>query len=259
MPTVHSHGASVYYEIYGDGPAVVFAHGADGNTLSWFQQIPHFARSYRVILFDVRGWGRSYCPPERADLRYASDDLLAILDAERVQRAALVGMSIGGWASMRAAVDQPERVACLVLIGSAGGIVTPELFSAFSKLLEQGAAGEQWMDRFLAPDFREREPVLAFLHDQIQGLNPPFDPTLVQGAIDAQVHPEELTGYDVPTLLIYGALDALQGTELLLEVASMIPGLETAELGGTGPSPHFEAAEAFNPLAEEFIALHHRK
>ncbi len=259
MPTVQSHGTRIYYETYGDGPAVVFAHGTDGNALSWFQQVPHFARSHKVILFDVRGWGRSHCHPEQADARYASSDLLAILDVEGVQRAALVGMSIGGWASLRVAVEQPERVACLVLIGSTGGLVTPKLFAAFSKLLEQGAEGEQWRDRFVAPDFRKREPVLAFLHDQIQGLNPPFDPTQVQQGIDAQIRPEELTGYDTPTLLVYGALDAFQGRELLLEAASPIPGLETVELEGTGASPHFEAAEAFNRIVEEFIALHHRK
>ena len=63
----------------------------------------------------------------------------------------------------------------------------------------------------------------------------------------------------VANVNVDGALDAVQGTELLLEAASVIPGLETVKLEGTGASPHFEAAAAFNQLAEEFIALHHRK
>ncbi len=82
MPSVQSHGTRVYYEVHGQGPALVFAHGSAGNTLSWFQQVRHFQQAYKVIVFDLRGWGRSRCAPEQANPRYAADDLLAILDVE---------------------------------------------------------------------------------------------------------------------------------------------------------------------------------
>ena len=101
MPIVQSHGTGVYYEVHGEGPALVFAHGSAGNTLSWFQQVPHFQQSYKVIVFDLRGWGRSRCAPEQMSPRYAADDLLAILDVEGVERAGLIGMSAGGWACLR--------------------------------------------------------------------------------------------------------------------------------------------------------------
>jgi pimeloyl-ACP methyl ester carboxylesterase len=58
MPYVERAQAKLYYETYGDGPALVLAHGAGGNTLVWWQQVPHFARAHRVVAFDHRGLAR---------------------------------------------------------------------------------------------------------------------------------------------------------------------------------------------------------
>ena len=258
MPIVQSHGTGVYYEVHGEGPALVFAHGGAGNTLSWFQQVPHFERSHKVIAFDLRGWGRSVCPPEQTSPLYAADDLLAILDVEGVEQAGLIGMSAGGWACLRTAVDHPERVACLLLIGSTGGIITSGMMADFSKRLSETAHQGHWPQQVLAPEFRKREPVLAFLHDRIEALNPPFDPIVIQGGLEVQVRPEELTGYQVPTLLVHGEFDPGQSPALRRELASIIPGLKTLEVKGSGPSPYFEAGEAFNRIVDEFVALHHR-
>ena len=63
MPSIATPDASIHYEVYGEGPPLVFAHGAGGNRISWWQQVPHFARRYRVIVLDHRGFGRSRCEP----------------------------------------------------------------------------------------------------------------------------------------------------------------------------------------------------
>ena len=67
MPRVEVPGATLYYEAEGEGPAVVFAHGAGGNRMSWWQQAPEFARDHRVIRFDHRSFGRSRCEPGAFD------------------------------------------------------------------------------------------------------------------------------------------------------------------------------------------------
>lgn len=59
MATVNSGGAAIYYEVHGDGPAVVFAHGRSGNATSWWQQVAWFSRRFQVFVFDHRGFGRS--------------------------------------------------------------------------------------------------------------------------------------------------------------------------------------------------------
>ena len=79
MPRVESAGASLYYETHGSGPAVVLAHGAGGNAMVWWQQVPHFARRHTVVVFDHRGFFRSRCAPEALDPGLFASDLAAIL------------------------------------------------------------------------------------------------------------------------------------------------------------------------------------
>ena len=86
MPTVETNGASIYYEVHGDGPTVVFAHGRGGNAASWWQQVPYFAEYYKVIVFDHRTFGRSTCPEEKFDRSLFDSDLIAILDQEMINQ-----------------------------------------------------------------------------------------------------------------------------------------------------------------------------
>ncbi|MEC8776437.1 MAG: alpha/beta fold hydrolase, partial [Pseudomonadota bacterium] len=75
MPTVETNGARIYYEVHGEGPVVVLAHGRGGNAASWWQQVPHFAQNYTVVVFDHRIFGRSACPPEAFDRSLFDSDL----------------------------------------------------------------------------------------------------------------------------------------------------------------------------------------
>ena len=107
MPFVKSRGAEIYYEVHGEGPVLVFAHGMGGNHLSWWQQVPEFVgRGYRVVTFDHRGFGRSTCPPEsfhprRGDRRLPGSRPLDLLrgrrplqpDRRRLPRQALFGIA----------------------------------------------------------------------------------------------------------------------------------------------------------------------
>ena len=124
MPFVNTDNAKVYYETHGEGPPVVLAHGAGGNTLVWWQQIAHFARRHKVVAFDHRGWGRSQCAPEHKHARYFADDMRAVMDDAGVERAAVICQSMGGWTGMQFTLANPERVSCLVLSGTPGGVQT---------------------------------------------------------------------------------------------------------------------------------------
>ena len=257
MPSVPGHRPSIYYEVHGEGPVVVFGHGAGGNSLSWFQQRAEFSRSYKVIVFDHRGWGRSSCEPAYIHAAYFAQDLCRILDVEGVGRAAVVGHSLGSWTGLRAALEYPERVSCLVLSGDPGGVLTPRLLQSIREFGSLLARGESWWQRLVASGFQEREPTLALLHDQIQGLNPPLDPAKLEQTLDLQVRAEELTGYEVPTLFLIGGLDSLLPPEIMKEAAAIVPALKTYSFENAGNSPHFETPEEFNRVVGEFIAQHH--
>ena len=96
-----------------------------GNRLSWWQQVPSFGDTYRVLVLDHRSFGRSRCDAGHFRTAHFPTDLLAILDAEAIGRAALVCQSMGGWTGLPIAVKHPERVSCLVLCDTPGGPCHP--------------------------------------------------------------------------------------------------------------------------------------
>jgi pimeloyl-ACP methyl ester carboxylesterase len=258
MPRVRHEEATLYYERSGAGPAVAFAHGAGGNTLSWWQQVPHFARSRTVISFDHRGFGRSACAPEHFHPRHFAGDLLAILDDAGVERAALVCQSMGGWTGLRTALSRPERVSCLVLASTPGGLVTSEVQAAATRAGAGAARDGIRGNAALAPDFPLRRPDLAHLYDQISGLNAGFEPRLLARLFDAEgrVAPEALRGWRTPTLFLIGERDQLFPPGALRQAAALLPGAEVRELPGVGHSTYFEAPDRFNAIVGEFLSAH---
>src|SRR5208282_3636413 len=117
---------SLYYERVGGGAPIVFLHGLGGNHLSWWQQVPYFMRSFECVTVDQRGFGLSPDPDGLFNRAHASD-LGALLDHLKINKAVLVGQSMGGWTIVGYALEHPERVAAMVMADTPGGIFTPEM------------------------------------------------------------------------------------------------------------------------------------
>lgn len=251
---------SIYYEVSGptDGPVVVFAHGAGGNRLSWWQQVPHFAQRHRVITFDHRTFGRSRCLPGGFSTTHFAGDLRAILDAEEVSQAALVCQSMGGWTGLPLTLQSPERVSCLVLCDTPGGLYTEQIGRALA------ATGERIRDAgidantALAPDFPARRPEMAHLYAQISGLNTEVEPTALSTlyAEEARIAPEALASFRTPTLVLAGEYDLLFPAAMMAHVASLIPGATLLDFPGCGHSTYFEDPETFNTRVGAFVVSH---
>ena len=86
MPFAEVNGIRLYYESTGEGPAIVLAHGAGGNHMSWWQQAPFFRDSYRVVTFDHRAFGQSRDVAEGGGRGQFAADVLALLDLLSVER-----------------------------------------------------------------------------------------------------------------------------------------------------------------------------
>ena len=121
MPTVTRDGIALHYEVAGAGPAIVLTHSflCDGSLFG--EQLTALARSHRVINVDLRGHGRSGPSDSPFTIYDLVADVLAVLDAERVDSAVWMGVSIGGFLSLRAALTHPGRVRALVLLDSDAG------------------------------------------------------------------------------------------------------------------------------------------
>ena len=259
MSMVKTDNAEIYYESHGEGPAIVLAHCAGGNTLVWWQQMAHFAPAHRVIAFDHRGWGRSHCEPGYRSASYFAEDMRAVIDEAGVERAAVVCQSMGGWTGMRFTLANPERVSCLVLSCSPAGVQTPAAIMAMETPPPSQAGNTPtpipWNEphMVLAADAFNRIPDRAFLFRQLSSLNPPFSDV---GLGELRVAQEDLVGFSIPTLVIAGTRDRIFSLDVLAEVSQVIPQAQFHIIPDAGHSPYFETPEEFNKVVGDFIAGH---
>ena len=119
MPFARNGALALYYEVTGQGTPVVFVHEFSGDHRSWEPQVRYFSRRYRCVTYDARGYPPSGVPPDPA--AYSQDlavaDLLAILDHLEIDRAHIVGLSMGGFTTLHFGLRHPERARSLAIAG----------------------------------------------------------------------------------------------------------------------------------------------
>jgi pimeloyl-ACP methyl ester carboxylesterase len=118
MATVAVNNIGMYYVEEGRGPALLLLHGIGGSHEMWLPVIRELSQSYRVIAADHRGHGGSDRPRGQYTIRTFADDWLGLMDALKVDRAHVLGLSMGGAIAMRLGVDAPERIRSLILVGT---------------------------------------------------------------------------------------------------------------------------------------------
>jgi len=114
---------NLHYEEAGSGTPIVFVHEFGGNYRSWEPQMRYFSRRYRAIAFAARGYPPSDVPPDTeaySQLR-AAQDIAAVMDAVGIDRAHIVGLSMGGFATLHFGLESPERALSLVVAGAGYG------------------------------------------------------------------------------------------------------------------------------------------
>ncbi len=253
MPIEHLNGIDLCYESHGEGPAVVFLHGAGGNHISWWQQIPTFRERYRCITIDHRGFGASTDPEREGAARFV-DDLEALLDRLDVDRAALVAQSMGGLTALGLSARRPQRVSALVMCDTWGFFDWPELRERAAELRDEERAQASLAQRALGSRFQEREPARTFLYQQLFDLNPQREP--LAGGLASELTRDEVAAIEVPSLFIVGADDELTPPEIIHRVHELIPGSEYVEFEGCGHSVYWESPGEFNETVAAFLAKH---
>ena len=263
--TVRTNGQELFYEVHGDGPALVLLMGIGYDSSLWtLQQVPVLCSRFRVIILDNRDAGRS----SRADHPYTiadmADDVAGLLDALGIPRTHLLGLSMGSMIGMAFALRHADRLDRLVLAGPgaapARSAVDPISIWNWVKANDPSGevfGGQQLTWLFSSAFLRNK----AAVQDTIALLasNPnPVDPE----AYDRQARAylqfdalDRLGGIKAPTLVIVGEQDLLTPPWIANEVASGIPGAQFKIVTGDGSSHlvPLERPDEFNQLVMDFL------
>jgi len=245
----------LWYDESGSGPPLVLLHQGVVDSRIWEPVVPILAERHRVIRYDQRGFGRSPMPEGPYSV---ADDLVSVLDATAVDRAALVGASRGGGIALTAAVEQPDRVAALVLLGS--GLPghrlevdwTPEQIARW----EAADAADDWetmaeldMEAW-APMGADDELRTMFVENAV-GSNSEHSTT------DEPVA-ERVGSITAPTLVITGSRDIPAINEIGGLLAGTIPEARHAVIEEADHMIPWRAPEELSHLLLDFLAQNFR-
>ena len=274
MPTAQSNGIDVYYEEQGSGDPLLLIMGLAGDSIAWMFQRDAFAEKYRTIVFDNRGVGRTSKPAGPYNIAQMADDAAGVLDALDVNRAHVVGVSMGGMIAQELALRHPERVHGLVL-GCTYAKPDPGVISTFEESLaffggSKGPNGEIQVDlsnldpmafigRLLPLTFTPQ-----FIMSELPKLMQVFSGVMIHGfdlsAIMAQVAAtqahdtlERLGEIKAPTLVLTGDSDMLIPPANSDVIADRIPGARLQKIAGGSHGFNFETPDAFNAAVLEFL------
>lgn len=261
-------GAQVYYEVAGTGKAVVFSHAGIADARMWDDQFAAFAARYRVIRFDHRGMGRSSMPPGPYSL---SEDIYALLRFLGVERAALIGCSMGGAAALDCTLAHPEAVAALALVdaGMSGQQYTEEdeaeahaFFDPVEAAIERGdfdAANEMEVHLWVDGPRRRPDQVNPAVRAKVSQMNrATFD--RVKESKQGQSQPMEppaagrLGEVRCPTLVMVGDEDLPEVFKTADMLVAGIPGVRKATIHDAAHLPSMEKPQEFNRLVLDFLA-----
>lgn len=264
MPsTAAADGTRIHYELAGrrDGEPLLLIQGLGVDNRGWAAQRYALGRRFRLVLVDNRGSGGSEKPAGPAyDLEVMADDAVAVLDAEGIDRAHVVGASMGGVISQILAIRHPSRVRSLVLACTAchHHDWRVELLEGWADLAEErgmralaGTALRWLVGPRLHVRFRLPFGVLAPVVLNLPAHAFAAQARAIVGTSDALR--AELTTIAVPTLVIVGSQDVLTPVADSEEIAELVPGAELVVLTGAPHGLMFEAAAPFNAAVVEFL------
>lgn len=263
MPyAVASDGIRLHYQDIGrhGAPVVLLIQGLGADKNGWIAQRPALMLRYRVIAFDNRGAGRSDKPFGPYTLEQMADDAVAVLDACDVDRAHVVGASMGGAITQLVYLRHPQRVRSMVLACSACRNVPwrEELLQSWADLATSKGMGVmahhagRWV---IGPrSFRRLWPAVGWLGPLAMGRVPHAFAAQVKAIIsvnDGQA--DNLRDVKVPTLIMVGNQDILTPRADSEEMNELIPGSELVVISGAAHGFMIEHASTFNRVLKEFL------
>ncbi len=254
-------GTKLYFEQIGKGHPVILLHGFTLDTRMWDDQFEIFGEKYKVLRYDLRGFGKSELP---TDEKYNhSDDLKGLMDYLDLAKAYLVGLSGGGRKAINFTLDYPEYVDALVTVDATlqGYQWSPEYNTKLDSIIKFGwkaghdATLERWLNfEIFIPAMRNSELAIRLreiisdysgYYWSSEAVN--WDSTTAPPAI------ERLNDIKVPTLAIVGSLDSPDFDIIASMIAEQVPDAKKVVIQGAGHMPNMEKPGEFNQIVLDFL------
>jgi 3-oxoadipate enol-lactonase len=259
---LHAQGAPLYYEVAGQGYPLLLIHAGIADSSMWDEQSHVFAARYRVIRYDLRGYGKSEFP---AGLFANHEDAAALLKFLNVKRAHVIGISFGSKIALDFTLVHPEMVASLVMVAPAAGGHNPSadvirFNEEEEELLERGdldGATElnlrMWVDGPKRTPEQVNPSVRRRVHDMQYHA---FTVPIPEAAEELELQPPAITRLEevsVPTLIIVGDYDIPDKLALAQKLADELPGAQQVVIPGVAHMVTMEKPEEFNRVVLDFL------
>lgn len=239
----------------GAGPPIVFVHGFTTTSNFWWHQIPELAKQYRTVRFDLRGHGDSAKPQGVAyTIDGFSQDLSDVMDSLGIDSATIFGLSMGGAVVLRFALDHPERVKALGLVGTTAFGLGPmvQAGNVIARTREIGI--EAASEEIIAHSFdTETDKVIVDWAKREVIKTPQYVAEEAIRSLDAFDVRSELDRLRVPTLVVVGENDAITPVAASRFLHSAIAGSEMHIVPKAAHFPMLERPHTFNQIALQFL------
>ena len=265
MPQVEVNGIRINYEIHGSGEPVVLIGGLGADTFLWFRQVPELSQRFQLILFDNRGAGQSDKPDEPYSIPMFAADTVGLMRALGLDRAHVLGASLGGLIAQELALTYPSMVDRLVLVcTSVAGrqSVRPSLWSLVSLLPALTRTGNPEADTrrsfavFTSRRWRKANAELVdrFVAWRVAHPQPRYAFGRQRGALRGFTTADRVAGIAAPTLIVHGDSDRVVPVGNARLLAERIPDSRLVVLEDSGHACCVDQAEAFNRVVIDFLA-----
>jgi 2-hydroxy-6-oxonona-2,4-dienedioate hydrolase len=249
-----------------DAPAVVMLHGTGAHWETFARNLGPYGERFRAIAFDLVGNGFSGRPDHDYEIRHYVEHTLAVMDALDVDRAHLLGTSLGSWVAAAIACRHPDRVDKLVLMSVAGLVASEGNMQRIVETRMRAVEDPTWasikamFDHLLADEVN-RLPDLVSLRQAMYrrpGMIDTMRHTLVLQDMETRqrnlLTEAEWRAIEHPTLTIASGEDVSEYSNTSRVVADLMPNGRAVEMAGVKHWPHFEDADTFNRVSLAFLA-----
>jgi pimeloyl-ACP methyl ester carboxylesterase len=261
MPYADNNGIKIFYDTYGTGTPIVFLHPWTTNGYIWYYQIFPFASTNHCIAVDHRGHGRSDKPKTGYSIQEHASDVRAVFDAARIDKAVLVGNSIGGMIQLQFTLDYPDRVLGNVVVSSGtalSGTMPAGALDAFKKDYA-GTFSALLEGTVSAKSKRERPEIYEVMksHFMVESNFPKyvFDSAIADpnGVFNWDIR-SKLSSIRKPTVIFAGEEDQATTPAANKFLADNIPGAKITMLKDVAHFYELEKPLEFNAALREFVS-----